>query len=357
MKKIIVSLAFLALSAGAFAQAPQGINYQAVIRTNAGVILTNSNVGLKISLIQTSPGGTVVYEESFSPTTSNYGLVNIVVGQGTVISGDFSLIDWSTGVYFVEVSADETGGTNYAVLGTQQLMSVPYALYAENSGTPGPAGPQGPIGNDGAVGATGPQGIQGNDGAVGATGATGAQGIPGNDGAVGATGATGAQGIPGNDGAVGATGATGAQGIPGNDGAVGATGATGAQGIPGNDGAVGATGATGPQGIQGIPGNDGAVGATGPQGIQGTPGNDGAVGATGPQGPQGIPGTNGTSVNWLGTLASAPVSPSMNDGYYNSTVGISYIWNGSWNIIAQDGTSGSGSGSDANTLIYTVDGF
>ena len=303
MKKIIVSLAFLALSAGAFAQAPQGINYQAVIRTNAGVILTNSNVGLKISLIQTSPGGTVVYEESFSPTTSNYGLVNIVVGQGTVISGDFSLIDWSTGVYFVEVSADETGGTNYAVLGTQQLMSVPYALYAENSGTPGPAGPQGPIGNDGAVGATGPQGIQGNDGAVGATGATGAQGIPGNDGAVGATGATGAQGIPGNDGAVGATG------------------------------------------------------ATGPQGIQGTPGNDGAVGATGPQGPQGIPGTNGTSVNWLGTLASAPVSPSMNDGYYNSTVGISYIWNGSWNIIAQDGTSGSGSGSDANTLIYTVDGF
>jgi len=327
MKKIIVSLAFLALSAGAFAQAPQGINYQAVIRTNAGVILTNSNVGLKISLIQTSPGGTVVYEESFSPTTSNYGLVNIVVGQGTVISGDFSLIDWSTGVYFVEVSADETGGTNYAVLGTQQLMSVPYALYAENSGTPGPAGPQGIAGNDG---------FDGIDGAVGATGP---------------------QGIQGNDGAVGATGATGAQGIPGNDGAVGATGATGAQGIPGNDGAVGATGATGPQGIQGIPGNDGAVGATGPQGIQGTPGNDGAVGATGPQGPQGIPGTNGTSVNWLGTLASAPVSPSMNDGYYNSTVGISYIWNGSWNIIAQDGTSGSGSGSDANTLIYTVDGF
>ena len=264
MKKIIISFAFLALSAGTFAQAPQGINYQAVIRTNAGVILTNSNVGLKISLIQTSPGGTVVYEESFSPTTSNYGLVNIVVGQGTVISGDFTLIDWSTGVYFVEVSADETGGTNYAVLGTQQLMSVPYALYAENSGTPGPAGPQGIAGNDG---------------------------------------------------------------------------------VDGIDGAVGATGPQGPIG------NDGAVGATGPQGPIG---NDGAVGATGPQGPI---GNDGLSVNWLGSSATAPLTPAMNDGYYNSTVGISYIWNGAWNIIAQDGTSGSGSGSNANTLIYTVDGF
>jgi len=324
MKKIIISFAFLALSAGTFAQAPQGINYQAVIRTNAGVILTNSNVGLKISLIQTSPGGTVVYEESFSPTTSNYGLVNIVVGQGTVISGDFTLIDWSTGVYFVEVSADETGGTNYAVLGTQQLMSVPYALYAENSGTPGPAGPQGIAGNDG---------VDGIDGAVGATGP---QGPIGNDGAVGATGP---QGPIGNDGAVGATGP---QGPIGNDGAVGATGP---QGPIGNDGAVGATGPQGPIG------NDGAVGATGPQGPIG---NDGAVGATGPQGPI---GNDGLSVNWLGSSATAPLTPAMNDGYYNSTVGISYIWNGAWNIIAQDGTSGSGSGSNANTLIYTVDGF
>ena len=306
MKQIIVSLAFLALSAGAFAQAPQGINYQAVIRTNAGVILTNSNVGLKISLIQTSPGGTVVYEESFSPTTSNYGLVNIVVGQGTVISGDFTLIDWATGPYFVEVAADETGGTNYAVLGTQQLMSVPYALYAENSGTPGPAGPQGPAGNDGV------DGIDGQDGATGPAGPQGIQGVPGNDG------------VDGIDGLPGATGPAGPQGIPGNDGAVGATGATGPQGIPGNDGAVGATGPAGPQG---------------------------------PAGTNGTNGTNGLSVNWLGTFATAPVSPAMNDGYYNSTVGISYIWNGSWNIIAQDGTSGSGSGSDANTLIYTVDGF
>ena len=310
MKQLLLSFAFLALSVGTFAQAPQGINYQAVIRDGAGVILNNTNVGMKISIIQTSPSGTVVYEESFSPTTSQYGLVNVVVGQGTVISGDFTLIDWAVGPYFVEVAADENGGTNYTVMGTQQLMSVPYALYAENSGTPGPMGPQGPAGNDGV------------------------------------------------DGTNGQDGAQGIQGVPGNDGAVGATGPQGPQGIPGNDGAVGATG---PQGIQGVPGNDGA---TGPQGIQGVPGNDGAVGATGATGPQGIPGTNGTngtngvSVTWLGTSATAPVSPNLNEGYYNSTVGISYIWDGgAWQIIAQDGSSGSGSGSDANTLIYTVDGF
>ncbi|MDG1428409.1 MAG: hypothetical protein P8P87_05935 [Crocinitomicaceae bacterium] len=261
MKRLLLSFAFLALSRGTFAQAPQGINYQAVIRDGVGVTLNNTNVGMKISIIQTSPGGTVVYEESFATTTSQYGLVNVVVGQGTVISGNFSLIDWAVGPYFVEVAADENGGTSYTTMGTQQLMSVPYALYAENSGTAGPAGPQGPAGNDG---------------------------------------------------------------IDGIDGAAGATGATGPQGIPGNVGAVGATGPAGPQG---------------------------------PAGTNGTSGTNGVSVNWLGTFTTAPVSPAINDGYYNSTVGISYIWNGAWNIIAQDGASSSGSGSNPNTLIYTVDGF
>ena len=300
MKRLLLSFAFLALSRGTFAQAPQGINYQAVIRDGVGVTLNNTNVGMKISIIQTSPGGTVVYEESFATTTSQYGLVNVVVGQGTVISGNFSLIDWAVGPYFVEVAADENGGTSYTTMGTQQLMSVPYALYAENSGTAGPAGPQGPAGNDG---------IDGIDGAAGATGATGPQGIPGN---IGAVGATGPQGPAGNDG------------IDGIDGAAGATGATGPQGIPGNVGAVGATGPAGPQG---------------------------------PAGTNGTSGTNGVSVNWLGTFTTAPVSPAINDGYYNSTVGISYIWNGAWNIIAQDGASSSGSGSNPNTLIYTVDGF
>src|SRR5690554_6017222 len=79
-------------------------------------------------------------------------------------------------------------------------------------------------------------------------------------------------------------------------------------------------------------GNDGAIGAAGPQGPQGPIGNTG---------PAGAPGTNGISINWLGTYTTAPTSPALNDSYYNSTDGVSYIWNGTaWQIVAQDGTDG-----------------
>ena len=132
MKKLL-TLLFLVLTTTTFAQSPQGINYQAVIRDNGGSVLANQTVGMKVAIIQTSPLGTVVYEELFTSTTSQFGLVNVVIGDGTAVSGDFTTIDWSAGPYFVEVSADETGGTNYAVLGTQQLMSVPYALHANSA--------------------------------------------------------------------------------------------------------------------------------------------------------------------------------------------------------------------------------
>ena len=86
MKRLLLSFAYLALSTGTFAQAPQGINYQAVIRYGVGVTLNNTNVGMKISIIQTSPGGTVVYEESFATTTSQYGLVNDGTSKFTLAS-------------------------------------------------------------------------------------------------------------------------------------------------------------------------------------------------------------------------------------------------------------------------------
>lgn len=132
MKKIITLIA-LCITTLVSAQAPEGINYQAVIRDNTGGVLLNTSVGIKISILQGSATGTSVYEESFTPTTSDFGLVNLVIGQGTAISGDFTTIDWSNGPYFMELSADETGGTSYALLGTQQLMSVPYALHAKTS--------------------------------------------------------------------------------------------------------------------------------------------------------------------------------------------------------------------------------
>jgi hypothetical protein len=105
--KNIIALFLLFLNLTAFAQAPEGVNYQAVIRDNNGGLISNGLVGLKITLFQSELNGTIVFEESFDVTTSEFGLVNIVIGEGSSISGDFSLIDWSNGPYFIEVSADE----------------------------------------------------------------------------------------------------------------------------------------------------------------------------------------------------------------------------------------------------------
>jgi len=139
MKHILLILITLLLALNVSAQAPQGVNYQAVVRDAAGSTVNNKAVKLRMRILQGSATGTVVYSETFSPTTSALGLVNVVIGQGTPLTGSFSGINWSTGVYFLEMGVDITGGSNFTVLGTQQFVSVPYALYAAQSGS-GPAG-------------------------------------------------------------------------------------------------------------------------------------------------------------------------------------------------------------------------
>lgn len=213
-----------------FAQAPQGFNYQAVARNSSGVAVVSQPIGLQISLRQTTSSGTIVYTETHAVTSNNLGLVNLVVGMGTPVTGTFNTINWGTGPYFIEVSMDITGGTTYSLMGTQQLMSVPYALYSAN-GTPGATGPTGP---NGINGATGPTGAVGSAGANGATGATGAAStVAGPTGPTGSAGTNGATGSAGPTGAAGANGATGSAGANGATGSVGATGATGATGPTG----------------------------------------------------------------------------------------------------------------------------
>lgn len=134
MKKYLL-ICSIALAMNVTAQSPEGINYQAVVRDALGATITNAPVGLKLALVQNSASGTVVYEETFSSFSNDFGLVNVVFGQGTVISGTFSNVDWSAGPYFIEVAADVTGGTTYSVLGSQQLMSVPYALFTKSAET------------------------------------------------------------------------------------------------------------------------------------------------------------------------------------------------------------------------------
>ena len=243
MKKLILSLVAIAtIAITCFGQAPEGFKYQAVVRDAGNLILNNQAVGMRMTIQQGSIGGTTIYQETFTPTTNGYGLVNLEIGSGTVMSGTFATIDWSNGPYFIETAVDVTGGTSYAVMGTSQLMSVPYALYAKTSGNG--AGPQGPAGNDGIDGATGPQGPQGIQGPVGNDGA---------QGPIGLTGATGPQG---------ANGPQGIQGPVGNDGAQGPIGLTGATGPQGPIGLTGSTGPQGPQGIQGPAGTNGTDGSS-----------------------------------------------------------------------------------------------
>ncbi|MDC0257747.1 DUF1566 domain-containing protein [Crocinitomicaceae bacterium] len=134
MKKLILSLVAIAtIALNSFGQAPEGFKYQAVVRDAGNTILNNQAVGMRMTIQQGSIGGTTVYQETFLPTTNAYGLVNLEIGNGTAVSGDFTTIDWSAGPYFIETAVDVTGGTSYAVMGTSQLMSVPYALHANTA--------------------------------------------------------------------------------------------------------------------------------------------------------------------------------------------------------------------------------
>ncbi|MFH1608496.1 MAG: hypothetical protein ABH951_00550 [Patescibacteria group bacterium] len=190
---LVLLLAFISLSMSA--QIPQGINYQAVLRNTTGVILQNQNTTVKFTIHQATPNGTTVYEEAWSTTTNNYGLVNLQIGQGAPTVGTFSAIQWGTNSYFLQVWADI--GSGYVNLGTTQFISVPYAMVSGSSlqgsgGVTGPTGPTGAQGVQGIQGPTGVQGLQGVNGEIGATGVTGlASTVPGPTGPQGPTGPTG----------------------------------------------------------------------------------------------------------------------------------------------------------------------
>ena len=133
MKRILILTLSTFVALATFAQAPELMSYQAVIRNSSDALVKNQSVGMQISILQGSSTGTAVYVETQTETTNTNGLVSIDIGGGTVVSGDFSAIDWSTGLYFIKSETDPTGGTNYTITGTTQLLSVPYALHAKTA--------------------------------------------------------------------------------------------------------------------------------------------------------------------------------------------------------------------------------
>jgi uncharacterized protein (TIGR02145 family) len=135
MKRIISIYSLLLFMACLFAQAPDKLSYQAVVRNSGGQLVTNKMVGMKISILQGTPTGTIVYQETFNPNpeTNANGLVIVEIGVGIPIMGTFSSINWSNGPYFIKTETDPTGGTDYTITGTSQLLSVPYALYAKTA--------------------------------------------------------------------------------------------------------------------------------------------------------------------------------------------------------------------------------
>ncbi len=137
MKKVLLLIAAL-FTAITFAQVPQGISYQAIALNGSGNPVVNSNVGVRLSILDNSATGTILYTETHIKTTNTQGLFNLVIGQGTPVTGTFTGINWATNSKFLKAEIDVAGGTNYVLVGSTQLLSVPYALtagsYASSSG-------------------------------------------------------------------------------------------------------------------------------------------------------------------------------------------------------------------------------
>ncbi len=129
---LIIVFSLLFLYDGS-AQAPQYLSYQAVSRDGDDQLVTGSAVGIKISILQGSADGAPVYIETHAPVTNENGLASIMIGDGITENFSFASIDWSAGPYFLKMETDPAGGTNYTITGTTQLLSVPYALYAEEA--------------------------------------------------------------------------------------------------------------------------------------------------------------------------------------------------------------------------------
>lgn len=133
MKRLATILITLLYGSLCFGQAPEKMSYQAIIRDATNTPISSSSVGMLISILQGSTEGLPIYVELHTPTTNTNGLISLEIGNGIIVIGEFSEIDWGNGPYYIKTETDTNGGTDYSLIGTSQLISVPYALYAKTS--------------------------------------------------------------------------------------------------------------------------------------------------------------------------------------------------------------------------------
>ncbi len=295
LKSFLVAL--LISASTAMAQAPQLMTYQSVVRDGMNQLLTNSPVGLRLSIVQGSTSGTTIFVETHQTFTNSHGLLSTLIGSGNAVTGTIADINWGNGPYFIKTEIDLDGGTNYLMFGIQQLVSVPYALYAETAGS---------VINGGGANTPGPQGPAGTNGTNGLS----AYELAVQNGFVGTlqdwfNSLRGPQGEPGTGNGTGTPGTDGTNGLSAYELAV-------QNGFVGTlqewiNSLQGATGQTGPAGTNGINGTNGTNGLSAYElavqnGFVGTLQEwinslQGATGSQGPQGPAGPAGPAGTAEN------------------------------------------------------------
>lgn len=135
MKKLFTFLCVMFLGVSALlAQAPEMFSYQAVVRNADNHLVVNQSVSVRVSILQGSINGVPVMVETHQTTTNGNGLMTIQIGEGTTTTGSMTQVEWGSGPYFLKTEIDPNGGSNYSIESTQQLMSVPYALYAKEAG-------------------------------------------------------------------------------------------------------------------------------------------------------------------------------------------------------------------------------
>ena len=131
MKKFfLVSFGLAVIISQLVAQVPQSINYQTVVRNSSGQLVKDQSVSLKFSIHLNSVSGQEVYSEKHVKTTNQFGIVNLHIGKGTVLSGYFETINWGAGKMFLKTYLDLSGGDSFTEMGTAEMVSVPYAFYA-----------------------------------------------------------------------------------------------------------------------------------------------------------------------------------------------------------------------------------